>query len=1713
MRIVFFTALWIISVRVIGYSQPAIGYDPLEKKAGTLHDLAEQFAAPPDACKPHAWWHWMGSNFSKEGITKDLYAMKESGIGGVVVFNAPSWLNPEQNPWPQQTYRSTAYWDALSHTLSEAKKLDMVVGIHNTPGWATTGGPWISPEQGMQAAAFSVAKINGTGKINIRLPNPKENEKAAPWFKDVAVIAVPAHRNAGADDIQDLSAYFANGTLEWEVPSGEWTVYRFGYYPTMQLSHPAPEDVADASLEADKMSPEATVAHWNNVLNPLTEKFGPYIGSTFNYIWIDSYESWGQNWTPAFREEFIRMKGYDPVIQLILAYERGDSILNEETKGIRSAGSHFSAESNLFLKDYAEVVNRLFLNCWRTGKEMVNKAGFRLCFEPYGSIIDAPFDMEEGIGIADIPVTEFWMHSRDISGGESFAKAAAKHRKRIVGAEAFTGMERTCTFTETPAMLKRPADMGYSHGVNLYFLHSWVHNPLDDKYQPGWSFAHYGTHFSRNQTWFEPGKAFFTYLSRCQMLLQQGTYISHAGGILHRSMPEAEIFFVSNPGGATDRQIEFPVAGRTPELWDAAKGIIKRTNQWKQAGDKTTVTLRLEQDESVFVVFPAQQTHYAKQPVINILKEVSTEISGEWVVTFRPKTGDGQFRRKFKKLVYFSKQDDEKVRYFSGTAIYEKTINIESAALEANKRILIDLGELYDMAELEINGRKAGVLWYPPYRADISPYLKTGRNTLRIHVTNTWVNRLTGDEQYPEDFEWTDRNQGLRAMTGLPDWIVKGRPRPVKERKAFVPWYYFSKDSPLSPSGLLGPVTINCREISLGGNPSDTLSIYDLRCEYIKDPLGIDNPYTRNEPDAFRSFSPRISWKIAAESEAKKQTAYRIILADKPESGEIIWDSGIVEDNRQYSFIPGSLLRPGGDYYWKAGVFCKDTLACVWSEQARFSMGLREEDWQGQWINHPCAPKESHIWYRKEFTWPENKEIPADFFACIASSGYHELYINGEKVSNNVLAPAVSRIDKRILYVTCDIARLIRHGKNSIAIHYGPGWSLNNYFARQKTGQGILVQLYGGKNSFSLSSDTTWLCHESDSKNSGHFDFMDMGGELTDGRKNAGQWMKPGFDDSRWPHASACKMENRPYLSAQMSDPSQVTDTVYAVKLSEIDPPAATDSVYAVKLSEITGPLSPTPARKTIYRIDMGRQFTGFLEAGFEGLDRGDTVEIMISMRDTNPEFVEASYGIGNDVIEEQKQKQIYVARGEDGEKFRNRFNYFAGRYIHFRGLKKAPALQDIKGLVVSSAPEMTAAFECSDSLYNKIFALDVYTFRMCHTEGVVVDCPNRERLGYGPEGAYQTMWGLGLPCFNSSAYYIKNVRDWGDVQQENGFINNVAPQISNMYGCVLNGTAILNTAWEHYRVYGDKRILEAAWPVGKKWLEFLGEHTRDSMLTPYDTHGYFLGDWVRPGPAFEYAETEEALFFNNCAYAMALDFTIRIARELDLPGAEINRYAEKLNALRRALHNKYYRPGAGTYQNGDQVRTAFALYAGVVPDYLNEKVHDYLNELLRRQQYLNIGSFGRYPFYKTILANARYAGVIDTILAKKTYPGYGYFIEKGCTALPEMWEIDQPNSTVIHTSYTGISAFFIKALAGINEACAGSDTLRIEPIPVERLSWCKAATETPYGRVESAWERNGEGIQYTFAIPFGAVARIKLAGEEEKIVPSGHYKFQVKPK
>ncbi len=157
----------------------------------------------------------------------------------------------------------------------------------------------------------------------------------------------------------------------------------------------------------------------------------------------------------------------------------------------------------------------------------------------------------------------------------------------------------------------------------------------------------------------------------------------------------------------------------------------------------------------------------------------------------------------FEKLISWPESKDKGIKYFSGTAAYRKTINIPAERFGENRSLLLDLGSVREIAEVRINGQDLGILWKAPFRADITKAAKRGDNELEVRVTNLWPNRLIGDEQYPDDCQW----DGIH-LKQWPEWMVKGQPRPVKERLTFTTWKHWHKDSPLQPSGLLGPVKL-----------------------------------------------------------------------------------------------------------------------------------------------------------------------------------------------------------------------------------------------------------------------------------------------------------------------------------------------------------------------------------------------------------------------------------------------------------------------------------------------------------------------------------------------------------------------------------------------------------------------------------------------------------------------------------------------------------------------------------------------------------------------------------------------------------------------------------------------------------------------------------------------------------------------------------------
>jgi (4-O-methyl)-D-glucuronate---lignin esterase len=246
---------------------------------------------------------------------------------------------------------------------------------------------------------------------------------------------------------------------------------------------------------------------------------------------------------------------------------------------------------------------------------------------------------------------------------------------------------------------------------------------------------------------------------------------------VHRKLPDADIYFLDNRNDRDETvDASFRVTGKAPELWYAETGR-SAPSSYNIAGGRTTVPLHLEPWGTVFVVFRKP----AEAESLSLSKPVETELTtveGPWEVSFQPGRG-APASVKLANLISWSDSQDRGVKYFSGIGTYTKTIQASSDWFKHGAKLWIDLGEVKNLAEVTVNGKSLGIVWHAPYRVDVTSALKPGANQVTIKVINAWVNRLIGDQQ--------------------PDATIKYTFADVKPYKA---------NSPLLPSGLLGPVKL-----------------------------------------------------------------------------------------------------------------------------------------------------------------------------------------------------------------------------------------------------------------------------------------------------------------------------------------------------------------------------------------------------------------------------------------------------------------------------------------------------------------------------------------------------------------------------------------------------------------------------------------------------------------------------------------------------------------------------------------------------------------------------------------------------------------------------------------------------------------------------------------------------------------------------------------
>jgi hypothetical protein len=502
--------------------------------------LASSFRNPPDSAKPHTWWHWMNGNVTREGITADLEAMKSAGLGGAQMFSVG-----EKIPAGPVGYMSPQWREMVVHAVKEADRLGLELCIHNCPGWSSSAGPWIDPAHAMQVIAWSDRQVHGPAHVQEKLPPAKPPQVLQPvdYHKDIAVLAFPTsvagekltsakkllgktgvtrqnlpdpeidpadkHTAISPATIVDLTSNLdANGVLTWDAPAGDWSILRIGYTPTGAKNKAAPAE--GLGLEVDKLSREALDVHWNGMMAKVIADVGPLAGKVLNNALIDSYEVGDQNWTPKFREEFLKRRGYDLLKYLPIITGR-------------TVGS--TEESERFLWDFRRTIADLYAdNYFGYFGELCHKHGMQFSTEPYGN---GGFDNLQCGGLADIPMGEFWVGGHYLRSNKLAASAAHTNGRKFVGAEAFTASLAGGRFQLDPYSIKALGDQAFCNGINRYVFHRYAHQPWLDL-QPGMTMGKWGMHLERTETWWKEAAAWFHYISRAQYLLQEGRFVADA---------------------------------------------------------------------------------------------------------------------------------------------------------------------------------------------------------------------------------------------------------------------------------------------------------------------------------------------------------------------------------------------------------------------------------------------------------------------------------------------------------------------------------------------------------------------------------------------------------------------------------------------------------------------------------------------------------------------------------------------------------------------------------------------------------------------------------------------------------------------------------------------------------------------------------------------------------------------------------------------------------------------------------------------------------------------------------------------------------------------------------------------------------------------------------------------------------------------------------
>ena len=836
--------------------------------------------------------------------------------------------------------------------------------------------------------------------------------------------------------------------------------------------------------------------------------------------------------------------------------------------------------------------------------------------------------------------------------------------------------------------------------------------------------------------------------------------------------------------------------------------------------------------------------------------------------------------------------------------------------------------------------------------------------------------------------------------------------------------------------------------MNLSCKVDSAFTVTELKCENLASPNGIDNT------------TPRFSWKVRCK-QPMQQLYYQIQVASDSlllEKGEAdLWDTSKTESSASV-MVPyqGQALQSRQLCYWRV---------CVWNEKGdsvqssihRFAIGIVEDDMlRGDYIGLSAEGGDVRSpLLRKAFTVDDLGTA----FLHVNSLGYHEVYINGVKVGENVLSPATSQLPKRSLIVTYDVSRYLQKGQNELVVWLGQGWYKKTTFGTDYDGPLVKAEMNimeKGVWKPILSTDTSWTGRESGYSDMGTWRALQFGGERIDRRILPDNLSADVLNQLQWFPVTSIAVSPEQGASPQMC---------------EMD-----------KIQEVLMPKDIKQVGDSTWLIDMGKVMVGWFEIELPQLPEGYEVVVKYSDNLTKDGTFD----------EEQGERDLYIASGKPHDVFCNKFHYHAFRYVQIMNLPEKPEASRIKGHRIYSDYKSAGTFECSDADLNAIHDMIHYTFTCLTFGGYMVDCPHLERAGYGGDGnsstiALQTMYDVAPTFYNW-------LQTWEDVMREGGSLPHVAPNPGAGGGGPYWCGIIVLAPWRTYVNYDDSRLIERHYDAMKRWFEYVDAYTVDGLLkrwpdTPH--RDWYLGDWLAPS-GVDSGNQSSIDLVSNCLISECLGIMEKIAVILG-EAEEARMFSERRAKLNQLLHDTYYNAEEGIYATGSQLDMSYAMLTGVVPEALYDKVKEKM--IMRTSSHYNdhiaVGLVGVPILTEWVIKN-REVDFMYSMLKKQDYPGYLHMINNNATATWEYWSGERSR---VHNCYNGIGAWFYQAVGGIqpDENNPGYRHIYIEPQIPQGVTWAKTTKETPYGTVVVNWELKGKRMVMHVSLPVGTQANVAV--------------------